>query len=57
MTAEITLPRADKSYRILSRQDVGAAEAAPKGGYQTAIKITNAEQFWAASKFLIIVQR
>lgn len=56
-TAEITLPRADKSYRILSRQDVGAAEAAPKGGYQTAIKITNAEQFWAASKFLIIVQR
>jgi hypothetical protein len=56
-TAEIALPNPDKGYRILSRQDVTAAEAAPpKGGYKGAIKITNAEQFWAASKFLIIVQ-
>lgn len=54
--ASIDLPKADKSYRILSRQDVGATEQPVKGGYKTAIKITNAEQFWSASKFLIIVQ-
>lgn len=55
-TAEISLPNPDKGYRILSRQDVGATEQPVKGGYKGAIKITNAEQFWAASKFLIIVQ-
>jgi hypothetical protein len=54
--SEITLPRADKTYRILSRQDPAGTELAPKGGYKTSIKITNAELFWAASKFLIIVQ-
>jgi septal ring factor EnvC (AmiA/AmiB activator) len=54
--SEITLPRQDKSYRILSRQDVAATDRPAKGGYKTAIKITNAEQFWTASKFLIIVQ-
>lgn len=55
-TAEVALPKADKSYRVLSRQDLGATEQPVKGGYKGAIKITNAEQFWAASKFLIIVQ-
>ena len=54
--SDITLPKADKSYRILSRQDVGSAAPGEKGKYTGAIKITNAEQFWAASKFLIIVQ-
>jgi len=54
--SSIALPSADKSYRIVSRQDLGATERPVKGGYKTAIKITNAEQFWAASKFLIIVQ-
>lgn len=55
-TAEIPLPLADKSYRILSRQDLGATEKPLKGGYKTVLKITSGEQFWAASKFLIIVQ-
>ena len=55
-TASIVLPNPDKGYRVLSRQDLGATEQPAKGGYKTAIKITNAEQFWAASKFLIIVQ-
>lgn len=56
-TSEITLPKADKSYRVLSRQDLSGTEAAPaKGGYKGVIKITNVEAFWAASKFLIIVQ-
>lgn len=56
-TSEITLPKADKSYRVLSRQDlVGTDPASPKGGYKGVIKITNPDAFWAASKFLIIVQ-
>jgi hypothetical protein len=54
--ASIALPNPDKGYRVLSRQDLTATEQPAKGGYKGAIKITNAEQFWAASKFLIIVQ-
>lgn len=56
VTAEISLPRTDRSYRVLSRQDLGATEQPAKGGYKAAIKITNADQFWGSSKFLIIVQ-
>ncbi|MHB8838422.1 MAG: Cbp1 family collagen-binding glycoprotein adhesin [Gemmatimonadaceae bacterium] len=52
----ITLPKADKSYRVLSRQDLSATAQPAKGGYKGTINITNAEQFWAASKYLIIVQ-
>ncbi len=52
----ITLPKADKSYRVISRQDLTATAQPTKGGYKGQISITNAEQFWAASKFLIIVQ-
>jgi hypothetical protein len=55
-TAEILLPNADKSYRVLSRQDLTATDKPLKGGYKAALKITNAEQFWGTSKFLIIVQ-
>jgi len=55
--ASITLPNPDKGYRVLSRQDLTATEQPVKGDYKGAIKITNAEQFWAASKFLIIVQK
>jgi hypothetical protein len=55
-TAEIPLPNAAKSYRVLSRQDLGATDKPAKGGYKTAIKITKAEQFWGSSKFLIIVE-
>lgn len=56
-TTEIPLPKADKSYRVLSRQDLGGTDpVAPKGGYKGSIKIANVEQFWSASKFLIIVQ-
>lgn len=52
----IDLPKADKTYRVLSRQDPAGIELAPKGGYKGSIKITNSELFWSASKFLIIVQ-
>ena len=54
--SSIALPNPDRSYRVLSRQDLTATAQPAKGGYKGSIAITNAEQFWAASKFLIIVQ-
>ena len=57
--AEILLPRAGKPYKILSRQDVGGLETMPdKNGRLTgAVKIKNPEQFWAASKYLIVIEQ
>lgn len=57
---EIAFPRGDKLYRIVSRQDVSALSTAPSkdgrfgGG---AIRISDPEKFWAASKFLILVEQ
>jgi prefoldin subunit 5 len=56
---EVAFPKADKAYRIVSRQDVTALATAPdksnriKGG----IKITDATRFWALSKFLIVMEQ
>lgn len=56
---EIALPKADKAYKIVSRQDVAALASAPdkanriKGG----LKITDAVKFWAPSKFLILMEQ
>ena len=57
--AEIPLPKAGKPYKILSRQDLGALESVPdKNGRITgAVRIKNAEQFWAASKYLIVIEQ
>ena len=58
-TAEIALPKSGKPYKILSRQDVTALEMMPdKNGRITgAVRIKNAEQFWAASKYLILIEQ
>lgn len=56
---EIAFPKADKAYKIVSRQDVTALATAPdkanriKGG----LKITDAVKFWGPSKFLIIMEQ
>ncbi|MBX9929383.1 MAG: hypothetical protein K2X99_10765 [Gemmatimonadaceae bacterium] len=57
--ADIAFPKANKSYKILSRQDVAALEPAPNknGEIRGGLHIKNAEQFWAAGKFLIIVEQ
>ena len=55
----IALPRDDKDYRVVSRQAleytdvVKPLDAIVRG----AINITDAERFWAPSKYLILVQR
>ena len=55
----IAFPKADKTYKIVSRQDVTALETAPdKGGrIKGGLKITDAMKFWAASKFLIVMEQ
>jgi hypothetical protein len=55
---ELPLPAADKEYRIVSRQDVGGLDTPPgeDGKLTGAVKITDSRRFWAASKYLIIVE-
>ena len=57
----IPLPRADKSYRIISRHDVGLIEIGKKekdGSFRgEAIRITDPAKFWAASRYLIIAEK
>jgi predicted nucleic acid-binding Zn-ribbon protein len=56
---EIAFPKTDKSYRIITRQDVTALETAPdgRGRIKGGIKIKDVDKFWAASKFLILLEQ
>ena len=56
--SEIAFPAADKAYKIITRQDVGALETAPDkdGRIKGGLKIKDAEKFWGASKYLILIQ-
>jgi hypothetical protein len=56
--SEIALPKADKQYRIVSRHDLAYAEAdaMEKGKFKGTLRITSPQQFWSASKYLIIVE-
>ncbi len=56
---QIMLPRADKEYRIISRQALEYTDlmrprdAVVKG----TLTITDPDKFWAPSKFLILVEK
>ncbi len=54
----IPLPRTDKKYKIVSRQSPNyLASGVTKDGKITgAVEIGQPEEFWAASKYLILVQ-
>jgi hypothetical protein len=54
----IPLPRTDKKYKIVSRQSpTFLASAVTKDGKVTgSLEIAQPEQFWSASKYLILVQ-
>ena len=56
--SEIALPKADKQYRIVSRHDLAYAEAdaMDKGKFKGTLRVTSPQQFWSASKYLIIVE-
>ena len=57
----IPLPRSDRPYRIVSRHDVGLIEVAKKekdGAFRgESSRITDPVKFWAASRYLIIVEK
>jgi predicted nucleic acid-binding Zn-ribbon protein len=57
--SEIAFPKADKAYKVITRQDVTALETAPdkSGRIKGGLKITNADKFWAASKYLIVLEQ
>ena len=55
---KITMPKANKRYRVVSRQSLADAEFAQrdKDAFRGTLAIKNAQQFWAPSKYLIIVE-
>ena len=55
---QIPFPTA-KPYRIVSRQAVEALDTppGPDGRITGGLRIVNADKFWAASKFLIVVEQ
>jgi hypothetical protein len=57
-TLSIPLPRSDKKYKIVSRQspEYLTGEVTEKGEVRGAVEIGSPEEFWSASKFLILVQ-
>ena len=53
----IPLPRTDKKYKIISRQSPSyLATPAKDGKVEGSIEIAQPEEFWSASKYLILVQ-
>ena len=54
----IPLPRTDKKYKIVSRQspEYLSGEVNEKGEVRGAVVIASPEEFWSASKYLILVQ-
>lgn len=57
-TRSIPLPRTDKKYKIVSRQNPEylAGEVNEKGQVRGVVEIASPEEFWSASKYLILVQ-
>ena len=56
---EIPLPDSTRRYRVISRQSLDNAEVAgrDKATFTGALKIADAEKFWAPSRYLILVQK
>lgn len=57
-TLSIPLPRSDKNYKIVSRQspEYLTGEVTEKGEVRGIVEIASPEEFWSASKYLILVQ-
>lgn len=55
--SRIDFPAPDRSYRIITGQDVTGLQEAPNATeLRGGIKITDPAKFWATSKFLIVVE-
>ena len=57
-TLSIPLPRTDKKYKIVSRQspEYLTGEVTEKGEVRGVLEIASPEEFWSASRYLILVQ-
>lgn len=57
-TLSIPLPRTDKRYKIVSRQspEYLSGDVTEKGELKGVVEIASPEEFWSASKYLILVQ-
>jgi predicted nucleic acid-binding Zn-ribbon protein len=57
-TLSIPLPRTDRKYKIVSRQspDFLTGDVTEKGEVKGVLEIASPEEFWSASKYLILVQ-
>ena len=57
-TLSIPLPRTDKNYKIVSRQspEYLTGEVFENGKVRGVLEIASPEEFWSASKYLILVQ-
>jgi len=54
---ELTLPDANKEYRIVSPNDLTGLDAAPADGkFKGTIRISNPTAFWRTSRFLVLVE-
>lgn len=56
---KIPLPRTDKKYKIISRQSpsyLAEGAATPDGKVAGSVEIAQPEEFWSASKYLILVE-
>ena len=55
---EITVPDTSRKYRIVSRQSLDAAEVTEREGttFKGNLKIAKPDEFWAPSRFLILVR-
>ena len=56
---EITLPDSTRRYAVISRQSLDYAEVAEreKTTFRGNLKITRPDQFWASSRYLVLVAR
>jgi len=57
-TLSIPLPRTDKKYKIISRQspEYLAGDVTRKGELKGVVEIASPEEFWSASRYLILVE-
>jgi hypothetical protein len=57
-TLSIPLPRTDKKYKIISRQspEYLTGDITEKGEVKGVLEIASPEEFWSASKYLILVE-
>ena len=56
---EIGVPDSSKHYRIVSRQSLDDVKVGERDGttFRGPLEIPDAEKFWSASRYLIIVER